>query len=71
MPLYDLPLDELQHCRPPQTKEPDFEDFWAVTLQEAAPQPLDPELVPTAYPARGVTVHSASYTGWRGARIHG
>jgi len=70
-PLVDLPLDELRAYRPPLTKEPDFDAFWAETLAAAAQVPLAPALEPTAYPARGVRVYRAFYNGWDGARIAG
>lgn len=71
MPLYDLPREELQTYAPPQNREPDFADFWAATLEEAASQGLDSELVGVDYPARGATVYRVHYTGWGGARICG
>lgn len=69
MPLYDKPLEELRVYDPPLTKEPDFDRFWDETLAESATAPLNPELALVDYPAIGVRVYDARYSGWQGARI--
>ncbi len=72
MPQVDLPLAQLQEYRPSLTREPGFDGFWEATLQEAAPIPLDPEVVPVAgYPVPGLSLARVYYTGWAGARICG
>ncbi len=71
MPAFDLPLEKLREYQPALTREPDFRDFWAETLAQAAKIPLDPELVLVDYPVDGLRVAQASYTGWDGARIRG
>jgi len=69
MALYDKPLEELVVYKPPLTKAPDFDAFWADTLQESAETPLNAELQVVDYPALGVHTHQVNYDGWRDARI--
>ncbi len=69
MPLFDLPLDQLVNYCPPRTAEPDFDAFWARTLDEAHAAPLRVEKRAVPYPALGVRVYELYYAGWRGARI--
>jgi len=72
MPIIDLPLEELRVYRPPLTKEPDFDDFWARTLQAAAEIPLEPDLRPRSdLPLSGVQAHDITYRSWDDARIAG
>jgi cephalosporin-C deacetylase len=72
MPLVDWPLSQLQQYRPPPTREPDFDAFWAQTFEEAVGVPLDAEIAPVEeYPVPELRVARAYYTGWAGARICG
>jgi len=71
MPIYDMPLEELQAYKPPLTRQADFEAFWERTLAEAARAPLNAELVACDYPVLGADLYEAFYDGWRGARICG
>jgi len=71
VPIFDYPIEKLRDYRPPLTREPDFADFWFETLKQAASIPLKPELEPVDYPADGLRVARATYTGWDGARIAG
>ena len=71
MPLFDKPLEELVVYDPPLTKKPDFDAFWARTLQESRETSLDAQIKELDYPAIGVTAYEIYYEGWRGARICG
>ena len=70
MPLFDWPLSQLREYRPALTREPDFDQFWQRTLDQAT-APLEPHFTPADYPARGLSVFDVRYTGWNGARIAG
>ena len=63
---FDLPLEELEHYKPPRTAQPDFEEFWERTKAEGLAQPLNPELVPIDYPVKRVQVFSATFDGFAG-----
>ncbi|MGI6207592.1 MAG: acetylxylan esterase [Anaerolineae bacterium] len=68
----DLPLHELQQYLPPQTKQPDFDSFWAATLAEAREQPLNAQFEKVeGYPVPEVEVFRASFDGFRGGRSVG
>lgn len=72
MPVVDLPLAQLREYRPPATQEPDFDDFWKQTFQEAAALPLEAQIDRVEdYPVAEVQVSCTYYTGWAGARICG
>lgn len=71
MPSIDWPLERLREYRPPLTKEPDFDEFWATTLAEARQFDLAPHLESVEYPIRGVRVHRLSFAGFGGHRIRG
>ncbi|WP_418605922.1 acetylxylan esterase [Georgenia sp. SUBG003] len=55
MPLYDLPLAELETYRPEVPEPEDFDGFWARTLAEARTVEVDVRLarVDTGAEARG------------------
>ncbi|MQC25010.1 MAG: acetylxylan esterase, partial [Chloroflexi bacterium] len=46
MPLFDLPLSELEAYRPARTEPKDFDAFWQRTLQAARAFPLAPKFAP-------------------------
>ncbi len=72
MPIIDMPLDQLRTYRPPSTREPDFDDFWAKTLQMAGRIPLEPDLQQEAdLPLPNVRAHRITYRSWDDARISG
>jgi cephalosporin-C deacetylase len=47
MPLWDLPLEELERYAPSLEEPPDFDVFWAKTLAETRSFELDVRLEPT------------------------
>ncbi|CAM4419237.1 acetylxylan esterase [Paenibacillus tarimensis] len=68
---YDLPLHELERYKPELTKEQDFDKFWEKTLEELNRVPLEVEMTPHDYPAKGVSVHRIAFRSYGGARIEG
>ncbi len=71
MPLFDKPLAELRHHRPERDEQPDFDDFWARTLDEAATFPLDVTFAPYDAGFDNVDAYDVRYAGWGGHRIAG
>jgi len=69
VPIFDWPLETLRAYKPALTRQPDFTAFWSETLAAASEIPLDPQIEPTEYPADGLTIARASYSGWDGARV--
>jgi len=68
---YDLNLEELKQYKPKLTKQADFEEFWAETLQELSKVKLTYDLQPYDYPSKGVKVFRISYRGFNHADIDG
>ena len=71
MPLIDLPRAELEQYRPPIERPADFDRFWQRVLDEVAALPRDMKLERVDYPAKGVRVFQATFTGLGGARLAG
>ena len=68
--LFDLPLPKLREYRPALTRQPDFGDFWAETLDEAK-VPLNADAKRVNYPVPEARVFDVRYEGFRGARVGG
>jgi cephalosporin-C deacetylase len=71
MPSIDMPLEKLRDYQPPLYRENDFEDFWRQTVAEATKQPLNAELIPVTFPARGLQCYAVRFDGFQGGRIAG
>lgn len=71
MPFFDMPLEQLQAYEPPRHEPPDFDSFWASTLQAARQHPLNPvfEKVNVGLPL--VDVYDLTFSGYGGQRIKG
>jgi cephalosporin-C deacetylase len=71
MPLFDLPLDELDGYLPDRREPADFDAFWAQTLDEARAHDLSPTL--TRHPLRLplVAVDEVEFAGFGGHRVGG
>ncbi len=69
MPSIDMPLEELRHYKPAQTKADDFDAFWSETLEASRNQPLQAELTATDYPARGVELSEVRLNGFDGGTV--
>ena len=66
-----MPLEQLRQYKPALNREPDFEEFWNVTISEAINQPLNAELIPYALPLNGVDCYAVRFDGYKGGRIAG
>lgn len=65
----DMPLAQLKEFRPPLTRRPDFDAFWAQTRAEADALPLDPVLTPVDFPLPGVDLFLVTYNGLGGVPV--
>ena len=45
MPSIDWPLEQLREYRPETYREPDFDDYWRMTMAEGLAQPLRADLI--------------------------
>jgi cephalosporin-C deacetylase len=68
---YDLPLEQLKNYKPDLTKQPDFDKFWASSLEELSNIPLHFTLTPFDFPVKGVKVFTINFTGFNNANIQG
>jgi cephalosporin-C deacetylase len=71
MPSIDMPLEQMRQYVPPLYREADFENYWKTTVAEAVKQPLNAELIPSSFPARGLQCYAVRFDGFGGGRIAG
>jgi cephalosporin-C deacetylase len=67
--LTDLALDDLQAYRSAQIDPPDFDDFWAGTLAEAARHDVDVRLAAVDTGLATVDVHDVTFRGYAGQDV--
>jgi cephalosporin-C deacetylase len=66
MPLFDLPLAELETYRPEIEEPDDFDDFWQRTLAEARSHELALRVEPVRTPLRQLDVFDVTFAGFGG-----
>ena len=71
MPLFDLPLSELEAYRPARTEPADFDAFWQRTLQAARAFPLDAKFTPAHDGLNLLAVHDVTFNGYGGQPVRG
>lgn len=69
MPQFDLPLAELDRYLPEPTAAPDFDEFWATTLESARRHELAPSYKPVDFLLDTIEVYDAGFAGWNGERV--
>ena len=67
--LTDLPVEELQAYRSAQTEPPDFDDFWAGTLAEAAAHDIDVRLQQVATGLTTIDTFDVTFRGYAGQDV--
>ncbi len=71
MPLFDLPLEELQTYAPPRQEPPDFDAFWQQTLVEARRHPLDARFAAVDYGLKLLETFDVTFAGYGGQPVKG
>ncbi|MBP1700898.1 MAG: Acetyl xylan esterase [Chloroflexi bacterium] len=71
MPLFDLPLKQLQTYRPERDEPPDFDAFWAETLRQARRHALKARFERVNAGLRLVEVYDLTFNGYGGQPIKG
>jgi cephalosporin-C deacetylase len=71
MPLFDLPLDQLQTYLPPRSEPADFSAFWTETLAQASRHPLQARFEAVDSGLRLVDVFDLTFNGYGGQPIKG
>jgi cephalosporin-C deacetylase len=69
--LFDLPLDQLYAYRPDRNEPPDFDAFWAQTLDESRQHPLNIRCEPIDTGLRLIEAFDISFSGYAGQPIKG
>jgi len=69
MPLYDLPLEELQEYNPEPVEPADFDAFWTETLAQAREHQLNATFEPVDYGLCMVDTYDVTYNGYGGQPI--
>ena len=71
MPVFDMPLDELQSYCPPRNEPDDFEAFWKETLTDARSFDIDAVFDRVDFGLTTVDAYDVSFAGFGGQRVKG
>lgn len=71
MPLFDLPLDQLETYLPARREPADFDDFWRGTLAEAGRFPLEARFEPADFGLETLETYDVTFNGYAGQPIKG
>jgi cephalosporin-C deacetylase len=71
MPFFDMPLEQLQTYQPPRTEAPDFDQFWAETLDAARKHSLNAIFTPYDSGMKLVDMYDVTFNGYGGQPIKG
>ena len=71
MPLFDMPLEELQSYRPERREPADFDLFWKTTLEAARSYDLNPRFKPMDVGLATLDVFDVSFAGFDGQPVKG
>ncbi len=69
MPLFDLPLEQLQTYLPPRDEPSDFDSFWATTLEQARAFPLNTRFDLIDQGIRQFDTYDVTFNGYGGQPI--
>lgn len=70
MPVFEMPLEQMQTYRGCSPRPDDFDQYWADALAQLDRLSMDYHLVPADFTAPGVECFDLWFTGVRGAKIH-
>ena len=71
MGYQEMRREEALKAFAPQTKQPDYDQFWEETIAEARKSPRNIKLSPYFYPGEHVVVKDLSFDGFDGQRVKG
>ncbi len=71
MPLFDMPLEQLQAYRPEIPVPADFDTFWSNTLDEARQNARDPVVERVDYGLKLVDTYDVTFSGYKGQPVKG
>jgi cephalosporin-C deacetylase len=70
MRLVDEQVQSLLKLNVPQTRQPDFDSFWAATMEKVRTRPLNARLKPVDHPIKAMDVRDLVYEGLDGTDVH-
>jgi len=71
MPLFDMPLEQMQSYQPPRHEPDDFDVFWQDTLAESRQHDLNASFEPVDYGLTTLDVYDVSFSGFGGQTVKG
>ena len=71
MPLFDMPLEELQRYRPPRSEPADFDAFWEATLAQARCCDINARFEAVDFALTTVDVYDVRFAGFGGQEVRG
>lgn len=71
MPLFDLPLADLQRYQPDVAEPADFDTFWQRTLDQTRAAAVDANFVPMDSPLQTLDVFDVFFSGYGGQTVRG
>ncbi|MCA9944129.1 MAG: acetylxylan esterase [Anaerolineales bacterium] len=71
MPLFDMPLHELQTYLPARVEADDFDAFWQQTLAETAVHPLNATFEPVDEGLQTIDAYDVTFAGFAGQPVKG
>src|SRR5690554_1666455 len=71
MAFFDMPLADLERYKPTREEMPDFDAFWAETLDHARSFPLNAQFTPIDQGSRIFKTYDVTFSGYAGQPIKG
>ncbi len=71
MAFFDLPLEQLEQYRPAREEQPDFDEFWRSTLENARSFPLNAQFEAVDYGLLMMDTYDVTFSGYGGQPIKG
>ena len=71
MPLFDMPLEDLECYLPPHNEPADFDQFWRESLDQLKAYPLNARFEPVDFRLSNVETYDVTFNGFDGQPIKG
>lgn len=71
MPIFDLPLEELESYLPAREEPADFDEFWRLALEDVRSFPLDASFKPVDFGLQAIETFDVTFNGYGGQPIKG
>jgi cephalosporin-C deacetylase len=71
LPIFDLPLEQLESYLPPRSEPPDFDQFWNETLESVSQFPLEARFELVDFGLKTLDTYDVTFNGYGGQPIKG